>query len=220
MKNTNNVNNSQINKACKYLSSLVVIVALGASTMSFGMMEWQNVKEGNKIVIVATLKSGLDKQNPFKAISENDVKAFEKIINNKEFDIYQKNKLGETLLISICKKNNTEMVELFIDKISLIDDASEELTNTSGEDREMPIFWACEHGNLKIAKLLLENGARKSIENIDKLDCSAVYAAIRKEHTKLVELMIDNGAAIKEREIQVAKKRNNNEILKMLKIKQ
>jgi ankyrin repeat protein/GTPase SAR1 family protein len=81
----------------------------------------------------------------------------------------------------------TEIIQTLSDHGAQIDDDSYE----DGVDEEPDLVTACEIGNLNVAKLLLEHGAKDS-----KYPGWALTEAILNKHTEVIDLLLEHGVCV------------------------
>lgn len=60
-------------------------------------------------------------------------------------------------------------------------------------ERETPLQWATQHGNIAITRLLLENGASYPAINFNNCDCNPFYIALKKVNEELIQVFLDHG---------------------------
>ena len=63
----------------------------------------------------------------------------------------------------------------------------------------------CKHNNIKVAKHLLKNGAKKSINKANIFGCTALWHACANNNIDLAKLLLYFGATASQKELDVAK---------------
>ena len=58
----------------------------------------------------------------------------------------------------------------------------------------MPLYAACSHGHVDVARLLLDNGAE--VDRAQKDGATPLHIACQNGHVEAVRLLLDNGAAV------------------------
>ena len=113
----------------KIILSIVGLITLGSSSLSFGM-------------------------NIFRAIEEGDQNRVKEILKDKNFNVNQANDNGQTPLWWACWLfRNLEIIEL------LLANGAKKSINKTDNSNITPFSFACSNNNLEIVKLFLEYGA-------------------------------------------------------------
>jgi ankyrin repeat protein len=115
--------------------------------------------------------------------------------------ITSKNKFEQTPLYLACKKENSEIVNLIIDKIHKVDETEtgekrllKEQIDAADINGKTPLIIASQMGKPRIVKLLIQKDA--NINAVDKNGRNALFIAAMNGNLTTVELLIEKGADI------------------------
>ncbi|XP_044740048.1 serine/threonine-protein phosphatase 6 regulatory ankyrin repeat subunit B-like [Chrysoperla carnea] len=115
-----------------------------------------------------------------------------KMLLVRRANINAQNIYGQTPLHKAIEKNDrVEIIELFLKHeadVNVKDHKAD--VNVKDEDRNTPLFYAIQNPNLKITKLLLDNGA-----NV-KDDPELLNIAVKRGCTEIVELLLQHNADV------------------------
>lgn len=98
--------------------------------------------------------------------------------------------LSSTKLLLACKSNDLKKVE------SILSNCDEKIINQPNSKLETPLFWACEKDNFEIAKMLIEHGAIKSIN--ESLQ-SPILSSYEQGDKKIFVYLLKNGADLNQK---------------------
>jgi|GEM_PF-6764247 len=107
------------------------------------------------------------------------------ILNAMELYKHQKTFHSPEQLFQAIKENNLNAVHMLLQKIDV---------NCQDKCNNTPLYVAVENGNLSIAKLLIEKGAKVNAQDIDLL--TPLHEASRKANIEIMQLLIEKGADI------------------------
>ena len=106
--------------------------------------------------------------------------------NNKNIlQNLKKDKKIEDLIFLCIKRNNLEILELFINNVDI---------NIKNSEGDTPLLYSVKNENIEMIKLLLKNKA--DVEKYDKEFKNALFIAIEAEKIEIVKLLIKNHAKI------------------------
>ena len=117
----------------------------------------------------------------------------------------------EDIIYMICKFNATKCLQVLIDQ---------GINVNIPDDGWTPLHEACYYNNVESAKLLLDNGAKKDIQ--DKWGSTPLHIACWKNRFVCVKLLLLNGANINIQNtdgltpLQLAQQHNSTECIKLL----
>ncbi|MCB9027436.1 MAG: ankyrin repeat domain-containing protein [Bdellovibrionaceae bacterium] len=136
-----------------------------------------------------TLIDEMEKYKHKNIVSKNNThpEATVNLVNeNKEFNINQRNKQGQTLLMQLCAKGNFDGAKKFINM-----GADVKVKDFKGHT---PLIFASNQGHLELVKLLIENGV--DIDVKDGSGRSALLHAIEHKRTDVTEELLKRGARL------------------------
>jgi len=90
-------------------------------------------------------------------------------------------------LLNYCERGDMDSVK------RLLESYGQENVNSTDKLCRTPLYWACYNNNLRMAKLLLGNGAGASI-NMTSSNKTPLYWAYKNGNRKMVELLLQYGA--------------------------
>jgi ankyrin repeat protein len=97
-----------------------------------------------------------------------------------------------------------------------------ENVNIKNNNEETPLYWAVRANQLEIVQLLLNNGAKASVNMTSRFGDTPLYWAIRNENPQMIQLLLDSGANVnitnnyQETPLYVAVAKGNLEIVLLL----
>lgn len=124
-----------------------------------------------------------------KAITYRNLGMLKKAVE-KGADIHVKSRVsGETPIIAATGTDDPEIIQYLISKGARINDIDEKLETT-------PLMWAAFMGNMRAAKVLIENGADVNIQNSKGKTALHYATELYQNKPALVEMLIKAGADI------------------------
>lgn len=121
-----------------------------------------------------------------KLVKEDNLKAINRILNS--------NALNETnkklLLLSACKLNKPQIIKLIVSK-----SCNQKIINATNSDNQTPLYLTCLNREWETAKLLVINGAKKSIaiysnKNESAPACTPLALACKHDATPIIKLFL------------------------------
>ena len=132
-------------------------------------------------------------ENIFDLLNNSEQKKAIDHLKNPEFDLEQKDLHNNSILIHTVKTKSTHVLDYLLSTHKCYIDYSIDQTNIYNETA---LHYASSQGNVDMVEKLLLAGANINLEN--NVGYSAIDFASLNHHIKVAELLVNNGAKLKE----------------------
>ena len=128
-----------------------------------------------------------------------------------------KDKMGMVPLHLACRKCKTEIVEVHITKLK---HSFEQVCESQDNAGNTPLHYACESNSWATVKLLINNGAQKTVKNKEME--APIHIAAKSGSRDTAKILLDNGVSLeieggcKYTPLHYAAKNNRTEMIEML----